>query len=316
MICDRENVKRFLDFARKKSGKGYLITYDRYGDWCVPPATLQEVVTKDSTRMTDGTLIASSYYYYICRLMEKYAFQLGLKKDATYYHQEADSIRAAINRTFLKDGKYANGTVTALLLPSALDIVPAEDNDAVKKNFIERVKGNNDDPHIDCGVIGISWLMRYLNRIGAGDIAYQIASTNTYPSWGYMVENGATTIWELWNGNTANPSMNSGNHVMMLGDLIPWGYECIAGIAPDPECPGFRHVLMKPDFSILSINGVDASFPSIYGLIKSQWKRNKKGKIEWHIELPANTSATLRLPNGKEKNIGSGTYTFTNVLQK
>ena len=141
-----DNVKRFLDFAKRKSGKDGLITYDRYGDWCVPPATLDEVITKDSTRMTDGALLSSCYYYYICKLM-------GMD-------EEAAVTREAINRTFLKDGCYANGTVTA------------------------------------------------------------------------------------------NPSMNSGNHVMMLGDLVPWAYECVAGIAPDPAKPGFKHIVMRPDFSI------------------------------------------------------------------
>ena len=108
-----------------------------------------------------------------------------------------------------------------------MDIVPQEQRDSVTSRFVSRVKGLSDDPmqgsegyyksgepHIDCGVIGISWLMRYLSKAGLGQVAYQIASTKTYPGWGYMAENGATTIWELWNGNTANPSMNSGNHVM------------------------------------------------------------------------------------------------------
>jgi len=299
--CD--NVKRFLAFAKKKSGKDGLITYDRYGDWCVPPATLDEVVTKDSTRMTDGTLLSSCYYYYICKM-------LGMD-------EEAETTKAAINRTFLHDGSYANGTVTANLLPLAMGIVPDSAGEAVHKNFMQRVNapshperaGEEASPHIDCGVIGISWLMRYLSKAGLGDVAYQIASTKTYPGWGYMVENGATTIWELWNGNTANPSMNSGNHVMMLGDLIPWAFECLAGIAPDPAQPGFRHIIMRPDFSIRAIDGVTATYPSIYGDIRSCWER-KDGRLTWTVSIPANTTATLRLPDGRQTDIGSGTHTF------
>ena len=298
-----DNVKRFLAFAKKKSGKDGLITYDRYGDWCVPPATLDEVVTKDSTRMTDGALLSSCYYYYICKMM-------GMD-------EEAETTKAAINRTFLKDGCYANSTVTANLLPLAMDIVPDSVRESVKENFMKRVTapslsgraGGEASPHIDCGVIGISWLMRYLSKAGLGNIAWQIATTKTYPGWGYMVENGATTIWELWNGNTANPSMNSGNHVMMLGDLIPWAYECLAGIAPDSEKPGFKHVVMRPDFSISSMSGVSATYPSVYGDIKSRWER-KDGKITWTVTIPANTTAILFLSDGKVKNIGSGTYTF------
>lgn len=290
-----ENVRRFLGFAKMKSGKDGLITYDRYGDWCVPPASLDEVLTKDSTRLTDGTLLSSCYYYYICRMM-------GMD-------EEAEKTKDAINRVFLKDGCYGNGTVTANLLPLAMGIVPPIQEKAVQQKFMEKVKGYSGDPHIDCGVIGISWLMRYLSRSGMGDIAYQIASTKTYPGWGYMVESGATTIWELWNGNTANPSMNSGNHVMMLGDLIPWAYESLAGIAPDSECPGFKHIVMHPDFRISAVDGVTASYPSVYGVIKSHWKRERHNII-WDVTIPANTTATLWLANGKKKEIGSGTHHF------
>ena len=305
-----DNVKRFLQFAKQKSGRGGLITYDRYGDWCVPPATLDEVVTKDSTRMTDGALLSSAYYYYICQLMARYAQAQQLADDAAYFQQEAAQTVRAINQRFLHDGTYANGTVTANLLPLALGFVPGSEQEAVQNSFMRRVKGTTDEPHIDCGVIGISWLMRYLSKAGLGTVAYQIATTKTYPGWGYMAENGATTIWELWNGNTANPSMNSGNHVMMLGDLIPWAYECLAGIAPDPAQPGFKHIVMRPDFSISAIDGVTATYPSVYGDIKSTWTR-KDSQLTWTVIIPANTTAELFLPNGETKQVGSGKHTFT-----
>lgn len=230
---------------------------------------------------------------------------------------EAETTKTAINHTFLKNGCYANGTVTANLLPLAMDIVPDADRDSVQANFVRRVMapslsegaGEEASPHIDCGVIGISWLMRYLSRAGLGNVAYQIASTKNYPGWGYMVENGATTIWELWNGNTANPSMNSGNHVMMLGDLIPWAYECLAGIAPDPATPGFKHIIMRPDFSIEALNGVTAAYPSVYGEIRSRWER-KNGTIVWNVSVPVNTTATLYLPDGKVETVTSGQHTI------
>lgn len=334
-----ENVKRFLDFAKRKSGRDGLITYDRYGDWCVPPATLDEVVTKDSARMTDGTLISSCYYYYICRQMQQWAKSMHLETDAAHFAIEAAATRDAVNRTFLhsaplKDGSegrngkeasplgkglegasYANGTVTANLLPLAMDIVPDSVRTAVQESFMRRVTASSSsdetggEAHIDCGVIGVSWLMRYLAEAGLGEVAWQIASTKTYPGWGYMVENGATTIWELWNGNTANPSMNSGNHVMMLGDLIPWCYAHLAGIAPDPVQPGFKHILMQPDFSISQLNGITATYPSPYGDIRSRWRRTSTG-INWQVQIPSNTTATLRLPDGTTRTVGSGRYVF------
>lgn len=80
-----------------------------------------------------------------------------------------------------------------------------------------------------------------------------------------MAQQGATTIWELWNGNTANPAMNSGNHVMLLGDLLPWCYENAAGIRSDREKTGFKHIILKPDFSIQNLFWVNASYRSLYG---------------------------------------------------
>jgi len=142
--------------------------------------------------------------------------------------------------------------------------------------------------------VGTQFLMRTLTENGRGDLAYKLASNKTYPSWGYMVENGATTIWELWNGNTADPEMNSQNHVMLLGDLMIWYYENMAGIKSSPEQPGFKQIVMKPDFNA-GLNFVNASYKSSYGLIKSNWKKNK-ANLDWEITIPANTSAKVYLP--------------------
>jgi alpha-L-rhamnosidase len=112
-----------------------------------------------------------------------------------------------------------------------------------------------------------------------------------------MAENGATTIWELWNGNTADPTMNSQNHVMLLGDLLIWYYENMAGIKSNPETPGFKQIIMRPDFNA-GLTFVTASYESIYGLIKSDWKKNKNA-LEWKITIPANSSAVVFLPTDK-----------------
>ena len=115
--------------------------------------------------------------------------------------------------------------------------------------------------------------MRVLTDGGRADLAYTIATQKTYPSWGYMVEKGATTIWELWNGDTADPAMNSGNHVMLVGDLVIWLYENLAGIKPDPEQPGFKHIIMRPE-PVGDLKFVKATHRSPYGLIASEWRRD------------------------------------------
>jgi alpha-L-rhamnosidase len=123
---------------------------------------------------------------------------------------------------------------------------------------------------------------------------YTIAAQKDYPGWGYMIENGATTIWELWNGNTADPTMNSGNHVMLIGDYVVWLYEDLAGIKADPEAPGFKHILMKPT-PVGDLKFVKATHESPYGLIASEWRRDGK-EFDWRIEIPANATATVYVP--------------------
>jgi len=153
---------------------------------------------------------------------------------------------------------------------------------------------NETKGHIGTGLIGGQYLMRVLSDHGRADLAYRIASQKEYPSWGYMIGQGATTIWELWNGNTADPTMNSGNHVMLVGDLIIWLNEYLAGIAADPEQPGFKHIVMKPH-PVGDLHWVKASHRSPYGLISSSWQRDGS-KFDWQIEVPANTIATVSIP--------------------
>jgi alpha-L-rhamnosidase len=117
---------------------------------------------------------------------------------------------------------------------------------------------------------------------GRPDIAWHMATNTDYPSWGYMVGKGATTFWELWNGDTANPSMNSQNHVMLLGDLLVWFYEDLAGIKSDTQCPRLKKSVMNPE-PVEGLDFVNASYHSIHGLIKSNWKKeNGSFQLEYY----------------------------------
>jgi alpha-L-rhamnosidase len=136
--------------------------------------------------------------------------------------------------------------------------------------------------------------MRGLTENGRPDLALTIATNRDYPSWGFMIENGATTIWELWNGNTADPAMNSGNHVMLLGDLIVWYYEYLAGIRNEPSHAGFKQIVMKP-YIIDGLDYVKASYRSVHGMLKSHW-RNTANTFKWDIVIPANTTALVYIP--------------------
>ena len=148
--------------------------------------------------------------------------------------------------------------------------------------------------HISTGLVGGQWIMRTLSDWGRPDIAFKMATNKTYPGWGYMMENGATTIWELWNGNTADPAMNSGNHVMLLGDLLIWFYENLAGIKSSFDHPGFAETIMRPVMPE-GLNHVKASHQSVYGMISSEWTTTDR-LFRWNITLPPNTLANVYIP--------------------
>ncbi len=321
------NVKRWLEHLKYQYQKNGLIEKDRYGDWCVPPEREELIHSEDPARITDGTLISTAYYFYICQMMSTYAKAQNLHEDAKWFEHEAQISKDAFNKKFLTVKKgtttvpghilypdstfYGNNTVTANLLPYYFGMIDDEYvKHEVEKQIVKAIISQNLGT-VTCGVIGIGWLMHALTDMGRSDVAWLLATNKKYPSWGYMTEHGAMTIWELWNGDTASPKMNSGNHVMLLGDLLSWIYEDVAGIQSSEN--GFKHITMKPDFTVDEIDDIDASYQSIYGQIVSRWKK-AKGKLHWHVEIPANTSATIHLPNNIIKEIGSGKYDFEETL--
>ncbi|MBC7847920.1 MAG: glycoside hydrolase family 78 protein [Flavobacterium sp.] len=296
------SMKKWMTYMEENYLQNDLMDKDKYGDWCVPPESLELIRSKDPARLTDGQLLSSAFYYQLLSIMKKFAKIANADADIAHYNDLTTRIKKAFNAKFLNTEKsyYANNTVTANVLPLAFGLVPENLIDKVFQNMVHEVEVTKNG-HISTGVIGTQFLMRTLTNFGRGDLAYKLASNKTYPSWGYMVENGATTIWELWNGNTADPTMNSQNHVMLLGDLLIWYYENMAGIKSNPETPGFKQIIMKPDFNA-GLTFVNASYKSIYGLIKSDWKKTKN-TLEWKITIPANTSAVVYLPTTNASNV-------------
>ncbi|WP_435138347.1 family 78 glycoside hydrolase catalytic domain [Formosa sp. A9] len=289
-------MKKWILYMEANYLKNDLMTKDKYGDWCVPPESLEIIRSKDPKRLTDGEVLSSAFYYHLLQIMQKFARISGAHQDdVVYYNALANRVKKAFNAKYFnkENYSYANNTVTANVLPLAFNMVPDHLENKVFENMTQQIEVEKDG-HISTGVVGTQFLMRTLSRFGRGDLAYKLASNKTYPSWGYMVENGATTIWELWNGNTANPEMNSQNHVMLLGDLMIWYYENIAGIKSNPENPGFKEIIMKPDFEA-GLSFVNASYQSHYGLIKSHWKKSRR-HTDWQIEIPANSSAKVYIP--------------------
>lgn len=296
------SMKKWLAYMQGKYMTNFIITKDKYGDWCVPPESPNLIHSKDSSRITDGTLIATAYYYRLLWYMQRFATLLNKPEDVKAFGELNNNIRTAFNKKFFNKQKkcYSNNTVTANLLPLYFNIAPDSMKEAIFNNIESKIWTENHG-HISTGVIGVQWLMRTLSNYQHPDLVYTLASDTTYPSWGYMVAHGATTIWELWNGNTASPQMNSQNHVMLLGDLLTWLYENMAGIKTDSIQTGFKKIIMRPS-PVDGLNYVNASYESIHGLIKSDWK-NDIDKFVWTISIPANTKAILYIPASDEKSI-------------
>jgi alpha-L-rhamnosidase len=282
--------------------KDDLMPRDVYGDWCVPPESPELIHSKDPARRTDGPVLGTTYYYHLLRLMARFATLLGKQGDAKDFNQLADRLAVAFTKKYYdqQSGRFSNGSQTSSVLPLAFGMVPEEDRQKVTEALVRKIEEQNQG-HIGTGLIGGQWLMQVLTDNGHPEVAYGIASQKSYPSWGYMVSNGATTIWELWNGDTANPAMNSGNHLMLVGDLVTWLYENLAGIRPDPQQPGFKHIVMRPT-PVGDLTYVKASHKSPYGEIVSDWKR-EGDRFTWSVTVPVNATATVYVPAADEASV-------------
>lgn len=302
IIRHYDSFKAFIRFIRDNYLKDDIVIHDTFGDWCMPPESMEMIHSQDPSRKTSGELLSTAYYYRLLVLMQKFASLSGNDKDIAYYRESGDRILKAFNRKFYNasTGYYSNNTVTANLLALMNGMAPDSVRQVVFEHIVDKTL-NEFKGHVSTGLIGIQWLMRGLSDYGQPELAYKIATNKTYPSWGYMIENGATTIWELWNGNTADPAMNSANHVMLLGDLIIWYYEYLAGIRNEAESAGFKKIEMKP-LLVGDLTYVNASYQSVRGEIRSHWRREGTTFI-WDIAIPANTTASVYLPEAVGKEI-------------
>ncbi|MCM1522385.1 MAG: family 78 glycoside hydrolase catalytic domain [Muribaculaceae bacterium] len=315
------HISRWMNHILSEYSHDGVITRDRYGDWCMPPESPELIHAKDPSRQTDGSLISTAYTARCLSLLSKFARIQGLEDDAVIWDSLHNVTVDAFNRRFLTHRPatsplpghplypdsifYGTNTPTANILALAFDLAPDSLRKAVADNLAREIliTGNG---HISTGVIGTSWLLQTLSDNGRSDLAWLLATNKTYPSWGYMVENGATTIWELWNGDTANPAMNSGNHVMLLGDLLTWVQRHLLGIRNSGR---LGHFIFDADFNIPDCEYASGSRPTLYGMVSSAWTREGR-QVTWDITLPTGTTGEVHLPDGTIKQIGSGTHSF------
>lgn len=297
-----ESRKKWLNFLLSLCNDDGTISKDNYGDWCVPPEKPELIHSQDPMRQTDRTLLATVYMINNLRISATFADYLGKTEDAERFRVQADRMQDVFNKRFYKpeEGIYDNGSQTSSVLPLSFNLVPAGEREKVFNSLVQNIETKT-NRHLGTGLIGGQWINRLLSDMGRIDLPFSFVTNKDFPSWGYMVEKGATTIWELWNGDTADPAMNSGNHVMLVGDLVIWFYEYLAGIRPEESNPGFGHFSLCPNV-VGDLTSVSASYDSARGMIKSAWNL-KDGKFSWNITIPANTSASISVPTSDPESL-------------
>jgi alpha-L-rhamnosidase len=229
-------------------------------------------------------------------LVAKAAAVLGKTDDAAKYDKLFHNIADAFNQAFVStNGVIQGDTQTGYILALQFDLLPENLRATAAQRLAENVEQHG---HLTTGFVGVGLICPVLTEIGRSDLAWDLVLTNTYPSWLFSVKNGATTIWERWDGWTPehgfqDSAMNSFNHYS-LGSLGAWLYSGAAGIQPDDSNPGYKHFYLEPQFTP-RLSHVEATFDSPYGVIASGW-RPEKDQLLYNVTIPPNSSATLILP--------------------
>jgi alpha-L-rhamnosidase len=260
-----------------------------YGDWLAIGS------------QTPNDLIATAYWAYDAALMAQMADALHKTEEAAKYRQLFGEIKDAFDQAFVHpDGTVGSGSQTSYVLALHMNLLP----EALRATAADKLAADIQahQGHLTTGFLGTPYIMLELSKSGHSDIAYELLFQKTFPSWGYMIEHGATTMWERWNGNQmlGDPGMNSFNHYA-YGAVGEWLYRYMAGIDTDFTSPGFHRILMHPQFDA-ALGAANASFDSPYGTIASAWKDDGH-TVSWNVTIPANTTALLYFPLNSGKSI-------------
>ncbi|CAN7346830.1 family 78 glycoside hydrolase catalytic domain [Devosia sp. LjRoot3] len=284
------------DFIRRNA------VYNNYGDWLsVGPAS-------------DRTLVATAYWHRVADLMARMANALGHATDSAAYNQLARSIARAFCAEYLdQSGRLTGDTQTAYLLALDFNLLPEAMRPAATKRLVELIDAAGG--HLQTGFLGVRHICPVLSENGAADLAVDLLLKDTYPSWGFSIRQGATTIWERWDGWTPDKgfqsvNMNSFNHYA-YGAVGEWIWSRIAGIDWCEQGPGYRELRLRPLFDS-RIGHCRASYRAHTGIVSSHWVMHGD-TVEWRVSIPPNCAAVIELPPGwlsKEHSdrLGAGTY--------
>jgi len=268
-----QGFKRYVDYLTTRAKNGIVsIGLNDWAPW----------ETK-----TPADVTSTAYYFRDAQIVSLAASLSGNEADAHKYSDLADSIRKVFNKQFYHPdtGLYSSGSQTALSCALYQGLVEPAHKEIVLSNLVAAVEKRN--WHIDTGILGAKYLLNALLENQHAEIAYRIITQTNQPGWGWWFEQGATTLWEQWNGT------ESRNHIM-FGDISAWFYKALAGINLDPSAPAFKHIIIKPNV-VGDLTFARASYDSIRGRIVSDWKIEGH-KFHLTVTIPPNTTATVYFP--------------------
>jgi alpha-L-rhamnosidase len=232
---------------------------------------------------------------------------LGHNGEVKVYSELFEAIKAAFNREFVTfDGRITGDTQAGYALALNFNLLPDDLRPMTVRRMVERIAAYHD--HISTGIQTTHRMMLELTRNGFNDVAYRLINTRTFPSWGYSIDNGATTVWERWDGYVKgrgfqDPGMNSFNH-WALGSVGEWMIRVIGGISPDEAYPAFTHFVLRP-YPGGGLTHATAEYRSIRGRIGCRWNVEEQ-TLSIEVIIPPNTTATVYLPTSDIEQITEG----------
>jgi alpha-L-rhamnosidase len=292
--CEHLDSRSPGDILRNE-GNGITVL----GDW-VPPGRGMDTSNWPSKEMAE--FFCNVYRVRLWQWVGQMANALGRDELASHARSRMDAIRKATHAAFYdaSNKRYVIDEQIYYAFPLYMGVVPESERAAVLANFrkclVEKNKG-----HLDTGMLGTKYLVKFLDESGMDDLILPFYQSPDYPGWGYMVENGATTFWEQWNGYWSQ--IHS-----CFASADNWLYHGLAGIRPDPSGPGFKKIIIEPAV-VGDITWVKAHHDSPYGRIAVNWTR-EAGKLVLDVEVPPNTTATVHVPGGGTRQAGPGKHRF------
>jgi alpha-L-rhamnosidase len=295
------SMKAWVDYMIRESGEDHILNSGfHFGDWLsFAEYSSYNYNAPDygyAGANTDKDLLATAYCYFSAGLLQKTASLLGKPDDAAYLEGVRSKIREAFQQEFMTStGRLSSNTQTAYSLALSFGLLPDHLKDAAAKRLAGDVTYFG---HLTTGFLGTPLILSALSDNGYPGLAYMLLFNTRYPSWLYPVTMGATTIWERWDGMRPDSTfqdagMNSFNHYA-YGAVGNWLYSQVAGLATDPEKPGFKNVIIRPEFTG-KLDYAGAEFHSMYGKTEAGWER-KNGSILMNVTIPANATAEIHFP--------------------